>query len=72
MNSQRINKVLPNHGICSRRQVDIMILESRFLVNGFLEFIEMKLNSNFAIILFGNINEGKLNLIENNKFENMQ
>ena len=49
-----------------------MILESRFLVNGFLEFIEMKLNSNFANILLGNINEGKWNLIENNKFDNMQ
>ncbi len=46
MTSQRINKVLANYGICSRRKVDLMIRDRKILVNGTLAEIGMKVNPN--------------------------
>ena len=44
MVSQRINKVIANHGICSRRKVDSLIKDKKILVNGNPAAIGMKVN----------------------------
>ena len=44
MISQRINKVIANYGVCSRRKVDLMIRDRQILVNGSLAEIGMKVN----------------------------
>jgi len=49
--SQRINKVIANCGVCSRRKVDSMIREKKILVNGSLAVIGMKVNPNKDSIL---------------------
>ena len=41
---QRINKVLANYGICSRRKADLLIKEGKILVNGSFASIGMKIN----------------------------
>lgn len=47
MNSQRINKVIANCGVCSRRKVDLLIRDRRIFVNGSLAVIGMKVNPEF-------------------------
>ncbi|MBD73875.1 MAG: pseudouridine synthase [Rickettsiales bacterium] len=44
MTTHRINKVLANYGICSRRKVDLMILDRKISVNGSLAEIGMRVN----------------------------
>ena len=44
LNSQRINKVLANYGICSRRKADLMIRDGKVLINGSIAEIGMKVN----------------------------
>ena len=49
-NSQRINKILANYGICSRRKADNMIRDERILINGSIAEIGMKVNIDSDII----------------------
>ena len=50
LNSQRINKILANYGICSRRKADHMIRDGKILVNGSIAEIGMKVNLDYDII----------------------
>ena len=44
MSKQRINKILANYGICSRRKADILIKDGKVLINGLKAEIGMKVN----------------------------
>ena len=59
--TQRINKVLANYGVCSRRKVDLMIKDRKILVNGSLAVIGMKVNPDFDKIY---INGKELNKVK--------
>ena len=61
--SQRINKVIANYGICSRRKVDLMIKDREIMVNGSLAKIGMKVNPNIDKIY---INGKELKNLNNN------
>tara|TARA_B100000945_G_scaffold3143_1_gene2648 strand:+ start:525 stop:1235 length:711 start_codon:yes stop_codon:yes gene_type:complete len=44
LSNQRINKILANSGICSRRKADIMIRGGKVLINGSIAEVGMKVN----------------------------
>ena len=50
LNTQRINKILANYGICSRRKADHMIRDRKVLINGSIAEIGMKVNLDSDII----------------------
>ena len=50
MNSHRINKVLANFGICSRRKADLMIQDRKILINGSIAEVGMKVNPDLDCI----------------------
>ena len=50
MNNQRINKILANYGICSRRKADYMIRDRKILINGSIAEIGMKVDIDSDII----------------------
>ena len=50
LSSQRINKILANYGICSRRKADHMIRNSEIFINGAIAEIGMKVNIDSDII----------------------
>ena len=50
LSSQRINKILANYGICSRRKADHMIRNSEIFINGAIAEIGMKVNIDTDII----------------------
>ena len=47
MIKERINKVLANYGICSRRKVDLMIRDKKIMLNGKFASIGMKVDPEF-------------------------
>ena len=61
LNIQRINKILANYGICSRRKADNMIRDKKILINGSIAEIGMKVNLDSDII---HINGKKLKNIK--------
>ena len=50
LNNQRLNKVLANYGICSRRKADFMIRDRKVYINGSLAQIGMSVNPDFDSI----------------------
>ena len=50
LNRQRINKIIANYGICSRRKADYMIRNREILINGTIAEIGMKVNIDSDII----------------------
>ena len=50
LNSQRINKILANYGICSRRKADHMIRDRKVLVNGSIAELGTKVNLDSDIV----------------------
>ena len=50
LNSQRINKILANYGICSRRKADQMIRDRKILINGSIAKIGRKVDLDLDII----------------------
>ena len=50
LNNQRLNKILANYGICSRRKADYMIRDRKILINGSIAEIGMKVNLDLDII----------------------
>ena len=71
---QRINKVLANYGICSRRKADLLIKERKILVNGSFASIGMKINLDLDNIKINgqelkNINTKHQTVLLNNNFD---
>ena len=58
---ERINKVIANYGVCSRRKVDLMIRDKKIVVNGEFALIGMKVNPDFDDIYVNGKELKKLN-----------
>ena len=63
LSSYRINKILANYGICSRRKADLMILNKEILINGLIAKIGMKVNPDLDSIQINGKELKNLNII---------